>query len=224
MNIFWLKIAIWLTTLGWPSQIIQRNQAKRMAEEAYRQKKYDQAIQYYEYLERTQLVPDPYIILNMAHAAFAQKDTALALEQYSRLIRVSDAWIASAALNQLGILACSSGDTLRAEEQFQRALERNSENEQARFNYEFVRRRHIDRPDMPTTPPPPNSSSSTPPPQAAEVQASTRKEEILKSLNQVNLSEEQALRLLESSRNQEIQYLQQHPHRAENTVETKEKW
>lgn len=225
MNIFWLKIAIWLTTLGWPNQIIQRNQAKTIAETAYRQQDYDQAVAYYEYLERTQLVPEPDVILNLAHAAFAKKDTALAISQYRRLARVSDAGIASTALNQLGVLLCFSGDTLQSESQFQEALVRNPDNDQARFNYELVRRHHKTPPAGSPPPEPPRSSETPPPPsQSAEVKVSTRKEQILKSLNQFNLTEEQATRLLEASRNQEIQYIQQHPHKPENSVETKEKW
>ncbi|MFT4031378.1 MAG: hypothetical protein QM669_03085 [Siphonobacter sp.] len=221
MNIFWIKIAIWITSLASPAQIIQRNQAKVIADKAYQEHRYTEAITYYTFLEQTQLMPEPEVILNLAHSAFANKDTALAKKQYARLTRVPNKYIASTALNQLGILSCMSGDSSRAEQQFLLALESNPDNDRARYNYEWLLQQ---RPPH-RTPPPPAKSPNTPSASAtAEVQASTRREQVLKSLKQYNLTEEQALRLLEASRNQEIQYLQQHPRKAENAIETREKY
>lgn len=225
MNIFWLKIAIWITTLGSPTQIIKRNEARQIAEKAFQEKNYDRAITYYEYLERTQLVVDPDIILNLAHAAFAKKDTALARQQYSRLMRVPNPGISSTALNQLGVIDCLSGDSLAAENLFRDALERNPSNDQARYNFELMRRFRRDVPP-PATPPgtPPPTGTPPPPKESADVAVSTRRDEFLKSLKQFNLTEEQAVRLLEASHNQEIQYIQQRPRKAENVVDTREKW
>jgi tetratricopeptide (TPR) repeat protein len=217
-------LVFWLINQGSPRQIPERNQAKREAEQAYRQGQYRMARQRYEALTQGSIFPEVGVLLNLAHASFLVGDTAAARRYYARLFRSSDARLASTAWAQAALLDVRSGDTARALQQLRQALTLNPDNEPARYNYEFLRYRFRPRAQTPPAPKPPAPTNASPPPGRQDVLRSEQRRQTLTRLRRYNLTEAQAQQILDALNANEAQFIQQRRRPASGTAEVEKPW
>jgi Ca-activated chloride channel homolog len=121
-------------------RIARVNELKEEAREAYNSGDYELALTKYQYLVDSMNVSDDKVLLNMANTLFQLKDTAQAISTYQSITGSPDALIGSVAHQQLGIL---SNRTKKAEEalnHFKQALIKDPTNEDARYNYELLKK------------------------------------------------------------------------------------
>ena len=186
--------------------ISRRNQARRQAENAYQRTDYAMAARLYANLLET--TSDPEARLNFAHTLFHQRKYVAARRQYTALMRAKQTAVATAATVQMGVLACVGRDSATALAYFRQALLQDPDNQIARFNYELIQQRftarnkphskrikHRNQPDSVA-----KSSNQ-------QVAQSTQQRDALRRLAGTNMSEEQALQLLDAMRDDDLPYL-----------------
>jgi tetratricopeptide (TPR) repeat protein len=78
---------------------------------------------------------------NLAHAYFQLSDNSNASAQYQQLLQSNNKDLQSIAAMQLGNIAYRNGDKNSAMEWYKKALRANPRNRDARYNYEFVKRK-----------------------------------------------------------------------------------
>ena len=122
------------------NEIATINRLKNEAEEAYNQGNYAEAIQNYSYLYDTLRQDNDKILLNLSNAYFNAQDTSNAQFHYNKLTDSQDNKIKSIAHQQLGVIANNMGKYDVALEQFKNSLRANPENNDARYNYELLKR------------------------------------------------------------------------------------
>ena len=189
------------------NQISQSNQARREAGRAYRAGHFNRALTLYAQLSRTTTTIDPAVRLNLGHTYFQLRQYANAKPQYETLLRSDRPDLRTAAATQLGIMACFDRDSATALTLFRQALLENPDNEPARYNFELVKKRYSGKP-LPT-----KKQQSRQPPMVskprsggAQVERSDRQDELLRRFGQLNLSEEQALQLLNAMQQDDLPY------------------
>jgi len=121
------------------------NAAKEAAKKAYLKGDYKKAAEQYSYLIDSLGIREDEIILNLANARFQLNDTALAKQGYQQTASSVNPDIRSASWQQLGVLSNRSGKPEQALEAFRQALKANPSNEDARQNYEMVKRKLEER-------------------------------------------------------------------------------
>lgn len=117
-----------------------KNHIKARAEAAYQNKDYNNAIIQYRKLIEKYKVNDEKVILNIAHAYFSIKDTAIARYYYQKITHSKSPDISSVANLQLGILEAYKENYETALKYFKESLKYYSENEEARYNYELLQK------------------------------------------------------------------------------------
>lgn len=117
------------------------NTVKEAARKAFLKGEYKKAAEHYSYLMDSLGVREDEIILNLANARFHLNDTALARQGYQQGASSLNPDIRSASWQQLGVLNNRSGKPEQALEAFRQALKANPANEDARHNYELVKRK-----------------------------------------------------------------------------------
>jgi len=117
------------------------NAAKEAAKKAYLKGDYKKAAEQYSYLIDSLGIREDEIILNLANARFQLNDTALAKQGYQQTASSVNPDIRSASWQQLGVLSNRSGKPEQALEAFRQALKANPANDNARQNYEMVKRK-----------------------------------------------------------------------------------
>lgn len=120
--------------------IARVNKLKKEAEVAYLAGDYEKAARAYAYLTDSLGVVDDKLFLNLGHSLFQQGDSSLAFSQYQRLINSPDKGLKSVALNQMGIISNKPGDRKAALNFFKEALKNDPSNDEARYNYQLVKR------------------------------------------------------------------------------------
>ncbi len=123
-----------------PGKIARINKAKKEAEMAWQAGDYKLARDKYLYLKDSLGVEDETLLLDLAHAHIMLKDSASARQLYQELTGSSKASIRSVAYQQLGALAFQQKNYDEALDLFKQALRANPVNEDARYNYELVKR------------------------------------------------------------------------------------
>ncbi len=123
-----------------PGRIARINKAKKEAELAWQAGDYKLARDKYLYLKDSLGVEDETLLLDLAHAHIMLKDSASARQLYEELTGSSNAQIRSVAYQQLGALAFQQKKHEEALDLFKQALRANPANEDARYNYELVKR------------------------------------------------------------------------------------
>lgn len=202
---FWL----WWNDLPALNQISRNNQARREAEQAYQAGQYALAIRLY-----TQLMPvdgqtDPGIQLNLGHAYFKLGQYERAQRQYEPLLRIDDPARRTAAATQLGVIACTRRDSARALALFEQALLEDPANEAARYDYELIRTHFSERTPNRHLPPKaatPKQVNQPKPSGGQQVERSNRQDERLRRFARLNISEEQALQLLDAMQTDDLPY------------------
>lgn len=205
-----------ITVLLWwnkplPNQISRNNQARQEAEAAYQAGRYVQALTLYAYLSRTTTTIDPAVRLNLGHTYFQLKRYDKARPQYETLLYSDRADLRTVAATQLGVMACLERDSSRALSLFQQALLENADNEPARYNFELVKKYYSGK----KRPAEPRQKQLTQAQQLVnklqpsigqQVERSARQDELLRRFQRLNLSEEQALHMLNAMQSDDLPY------------------
>ncbi len=155
-----MKIVVAFTIfLAFLSQTLTKvsriNQYLTEAQTAYTRKDFATAIYLYRYLNDSLQVRDREVKVNLAHAYFQRNNNQQALKYYQPLLTRTPPRISSLINLQLGVLMVPEDKAL-ALDYFKKALILNSQNEEARYNYELLKKYLIQHPEeKQQTPPPP---------------------------------------------------------------------
>jgi Ca-activated chloride channel homolog len=117
------------------------NSAKAEAKKAFLEGKFKVAIEKYKYLIDSLGVNEEEVRANLASAYFQANDTANAVNAYQQLAQSSNRKINSVANQQLGVMANNTEKLEEALQHFKQALKAAPENEDARYNYEVVKKK-----------------------------------------------------------------------------------
>ncbi|MBX2894315.1 MAG: hypothetical protein KF763_02665 [Cyclobacteriaceae bacterium] len=136
-----LGLLILLALLVDPGKIGQVNSLKSQAKEAYLKGDYKTAISKYRTLVDSLGVAEDEVKLNLAHAYFEARDTANTAMSYQPLTQSQNPKIRSVAHQQLGVLSNRANKYEEALASFKQALKADPSNEDARYNYEMVKKK-----------------------------------------------------------------------------------
>jgi Ca-activated chloride channel homolog len=117
------------------------NSAKAEAKKAFLSGDFKKAIQKYSYLIDSLGVNEDEVRANLASAYFQANDTAHAVNTYQQLTQSPNKKINSVANQQLGVMANNTEKLEEALQYFKQALKAAPENEEARYNYEVVKKK-----------------------------------------------------------------------------------
>lgn len=124
-----------------PTKIGKINSLKSEAKEEYQKGNFKKAIEKYRYLIDSLNVTEDEVRLNLANAYFEAKDTSNTLQSYQPLTQSTNSKIRSIAHQQMGVLANRQSKFEEALASFKQALKADPTNEDARFNYEMVKKK-----------------------------------------------------------------------------------
>ena len=136
-----IRLLFFLIALFPLTDIGKINAAKSAAKKAFLNGDYKTAASQYQYLIDSLGVREEEVLLNLAHARFQLNDSVPALQGYQQLTSSSNTSIRSTAYQQLGVISTRAGKLEEALDQFKSALKANPANEEARYNYELVKRK-----------------------------------------------------------------------------------
>lgn len=128
------------TLTGVIDNIATVNRLKKEAEEAFKAKEYTKAIKNYNLLLDSLEVKDENIRANLAHAYLMSGDTTAAQQNYTQLINSDNEQVKSMAYQQLGIVNADQKKYKEALSFFKESLKADPTNEEARYNYELVKK------------------------------------------------------------------------------------
>jgi tetratricopeptide (TPR) repeat protein len=134
-------LLILLTLLIDPSKIGKVNSLKSKAKESYQRGEYKEAAQQYKTLTDSLGVREEEVSMNLAHSYFHLNDTAQAQNAYLAMTNSTNAHFRSVSYQQLGVLAHRQGKLEEALNYFKSALKADPSNEEARYNYEMVKKK-----------------------------------------------------------------------------------
>lgn len=122
------------------NEIAEINQHKKQAKEAYVNGDYESALAHYTYLVDSLGVNEPEVLLNLGNTYYKLQDTTAAISAYARVNNNGEAPIQSIAKQQNGILFNKSKKPEEALAYFKQALKDDPTNEDARYNYELLKK------------------------------------------------------------------------------------
>jgi len=213
-----LYILLWLWDNRTFDSITKANERKLGAEEAYNNKQFKQSAELYYQITYGSLFSDPEARLNLAHSYYQLGNYKLALKHYELLSNIDNNSIASIANNQIALIRVSRTDTAEALGNLRTALRLEPANGLARSNYITLKKAFsgIEKPADNSTKKQKTEKQTaeqqTQPeqkPETREVAEDVQKEELLKSLRAMNMSEEQARAILDAMKSNESQYIYQ---------------
>lgn len=130
-----------LSSLVWEyNKIAEINSLRSAAETAYRAQDYFLAQRNYYHLVTTYKVKEDKVLLNLANSCFHNGFLKQASLFYSLLKEESGHEIHSIALTQMGVIASAEGKFNKSLEYFKKALTLDSRNEEARVNFELLKK------------------------------------------------------------------------------------
>ncbi len=141
-----MKILLFIAALlisdpiGKLNRVAKTNSIKKEAKAAFEAEDYKTAIQKYAYLIDSLKVEDDQILLNLANAYFKSSDSSQALSNYQKLTSSNDTKIQSVANQQLGVMSNNPKQLQTSLDYFKKALKADPTNEEARYNYELVKK------------------------------------------------------------------------------------
>ncbi len=124
-----------------PSKIGKVNTEKSEAKNAYRRGEFKNAITHYKTLTDSLGVKEDEVTLNLAHSYFQLNDTVNAQNSYLPLTNSTNPHFKSIANQQVGVLTNRLGKFEEALNYFKNALKADPSNEEARYNYEMVKKK-----------------------------------------------------------------------------------
>lgn len=139
MKGLWLLAIVALLGID-PRTVSRINSLKEQARKAYATGDYATASRVYRTLVDSLGVSEEEVKLNLAHSLFAANDSSAA-DRYQPLTASRNTQLRSIAQQQMGVLANRNGNTEGALEWFKQALRANPANEDARYNYELVKKK-----------------------------------------------------------------------------------
>ena len=138
ISILFLTLALILTD---PAKIGKINRVKEEAKKAYLAGDYETAAAKYKYLTDSLAVTEEEVLLNLANAYFELNDTTAAISQYQSLTASSNKKIRSLAQQQLGVARNKQAKFEEALNYFKEAIKADPANNDARYNYELLKRK-----------------------------------------------------------------------------------
>lgn len=124
-----------------PGDIGKINSAKAAAKKAYTAGDYKTAIEKYTFLIDSLGVHEDEMQMNLANSYFLTNDTTNAMGAFQPLTVSSNPKLKSVANQQLGVLSNRQGKFEEALNYFKQALKSDPTNDDARFNYEMVKKK-----------------------------------------------------------------------------------
>ena len=140
MKVFGALI-LFLALLTDPTKIGKINSLKSEAKKAYEAGDFKTAITKYRYLIDSLHVNEDEVNLNLANAYFQLNDTTNAVSQYQSLTQSSKNQLRSKAQQQLGVMSNRQGKFEEALNHFKQAIKSDPTNEDARYNYELLKKK-----------------------------------------------------------------------------------
>lgn len=134
-------ILILMVLLIDPGDIGKINSLKSEAKAAYKKGDFKTAISKYRYLVDSLNVNEDEVKLNLANAYFEANDTTYTANSYQPLTQSTNPRIRSVAHQQLGVLSNRDNKYEEALANFKQALKADPNNEDARYNYEMVKKK-----------------------------------------------------------------------------------
>ncbi len=134
-------LLLMLAVITDPVKIRKVNRAKEEARKAFLAGDYKTAASYYQYLTDSLDVQEDEVLLNRAHTYFQLNDTARAKAGYQHLTTSSTPSIRSTAFQQLGVMTNRIGKSEEALDHFKEALKADPTNNDARYNYEVLKKK-----------------------------------------------------------------------------------
>ncbi|NOS93053.1 MAG: hypothetical protein HOP30_14110 [Cyclobacteriaceae bacterium] len=128
-----------------PGKISKINSAKAEAKKAYLSGDFKTAVKKYSYLIDSLGVNEEEVRANLANAYFQLNDTTHAQNTYQQLTQSANKRISSVANQQLGVMANNKEKLDEALNYFKQALKAAPENNEARYNYEVVKKKLEDK-------------------------------------------------------------------------------
>lgn len=135
-----IGILLVVSAFGNIGDIAKVNSLKKKAKEAYTNGEYQVALEHYQFLVDSMNVVDDNIKLNMANAYYQLKDTTNAINNYSDLLASNNKTVRSVANQQTGIIKNKQKKYKEALDHFKEALKADPTNEDARYNYELLKK------------------------------------------------------------------------------------
>ncbi len=175
----WVALAVFIAFFSQSlTKIARINQYAIEARAAYSQKDFATAIYLYQYLTDSLQVRDRSVKINLAHAYFQQNNMRQAWKHYQPLLTKTPARITSLINLQLGVMIAPE-DKTQALSYFKKALLLNPLNEDARYNYELLKKYLVLHPeeDQTALPPPRPDQSKIEKPKQKEVAPTTGNKE-----------------------------------------------
>jgi Ca-activated chloride channel family protein len=136
-----LILFMMLAMLVDPGDIGKINSLKSEAKEAYNKGDFQTAISKYRFLIDSLGVTEDEVQLNMANSYFQAHDTTYTANSYQPVTQSSNTKLRSIAHQQLGVLANQQNKYEEALANFKQALKADPTNEDARYNYEMVKKK-----------------------------------------------------------------------------------
>lgn len=141
MKALLILLSIWTLSSG-PTEISKTNKLKKDAEAAFSKGDYVTAAAHYSTLYDSMNVDDPAIGLNKAHSYYRLGDTAQAKLSYQNVASTStNKQLKSIAYQQLGVINDKPESLKESLQYFKEALKADPTNQQARYNYEVVKKK-----------------------------------------------------------------------------------
>lgn len=216
-----LYVLLWLWDNRTFDSITKANQRKLDAEQAFRKNEFKKSAELYRQITYGSLFSDPAARLNLAHSLYKARDYKQALKHYRLLSDIENNSIASVANAQIALILVNKKDTAGALTNLRTAIRLEPGNALARTNYIILKKSFsgVEQPSDLTTQKRRSNQQQTaqsqpatppePPQESREVTEDFKKEELLKSLKAMNMSEEQARAILDAMKSNESQYIYQ---------------
>jgi tetratricopeptide (TPR) repeat protein len=123
------------------TRVYNANEQIKRGKEAYKSGDFKAAADAHRKAIEQYGVKNDQATINMAHAYYQLSDNSKASVQYQQLLQSNNKELQSIAAMQLGNIAYRNGDKNSALEWYKKALRANPRNRDARYNYEFVKRK-----------------------------------------------------------------------------------
>jgi len=137
---FLIAILLIISPLTDLDKIAKVNKAKKEAKEAFLSENYQLAHDKYKFLIDSLSVIEEEVLLDYAHTLYNLNDTTNAVNKYQELSESTNKSISSVADQQLGQMMFDKKQYEPALEHYKSALRKNSANQDARYNYELLKK------------------------------------------------------------------------------------
>jgi len=123
------------------NEVAKINEHKKAGNEAYKSGDFELAAKHYQYLVDSLQVREESVLLNLANSLFQLQDTASARNYYNSVVNEgAQNHSRSIAYQQLGLIDYSGKKYKEALGQFKNSLKNDPGNEEARYNYELLKK------------------------------------------------------------------------------------